>query len=541
MWLPCPRSRASDFPAAQWVVNDRTVVIDDVATSPEMGDRDRHSLGALGLRAVLASVLWCLALASATTRTRAEISLAEEVAEQIRAAIEHALAAAALRERETQFRSLFEAVDEAGFALKPVSPRPEGLRDWCFVAMNQQAQTMCSRPDLTGQSVRGIFLTRTKAGTPSTGVQLWTAIRLERDAFSLGMVLEMFVSPVETGTGDYRLMVVMQEVRARRRIAKALHRNAERQAFLLKLSDALRPLTGSSAVLPTVARLLGEHLQAAQIVYAEAQEHGDTMDVLPAWQLDDVVRQDGLWVCFADYDGGRAAAFRAGRTQGIGDISSAATLEAESCVAYASAQIAATIAVPLVKQGRPIAVMAVHDRKPRKWDETDISTVEEAAEKTWTAIERGRAENVLRASNERFCEFGDNSSDALWIVDLETQRLDYLSPSLETIWGQSREAAMADLSRWAGTIPPDDREAAGCAMPRLMAGATVVTEYRIIRPDREIRWIRDACFPIKESGIVKRGGGIAQDVTELREAQLRLQALMEEIPQLLWRASEPRV
>ena len=155
--------------------------------------------------------------------------------------------------------------------------------------------------------------------------------------------------------------------------------------------------------------------------------------------------------------------------------------------------------------------------------------------------ERRRAEDALRESEALFREFGENSSDALWIIDAQTRRLEYLSPAFERIWGEGRERVLADLSRWAELAHPDDRAAASQALPRLLVGQPFQADYRIVRPDGEVRWIRDAGFPMKEGGVVKRAGGIAQDVTDLkraeaavRESEARLRQFGDASQDILW-------
>jgi FixJ family two-component response regulator len=52
-------------------------------------------------------------------------------------------------------------------------------------------------------------------------------------------------------------------------------------------------------------------------------------------------------------------------------------------------------------------------------------------------------------------------------------------------------------------------------LERVRQGEVVTQEYRIVRPDGAVRWIRDTCFPIRdERGRVRQAGGIAQDVTK---------------------------
>ncbi len=160
---------------------------------------------------------------------------------------------------------------------------------------------------------------------------------------------------------------------------------------------------------------------------------------------------------------------------------------------------------------------------------------------------RRRAEEALRESEERFRSFAENSADVLWIVDAASMRLEYLSPAFETVWGEARDGVSADLRRWAELVHPEDRERASQGLPRLVAGESYSQEYRILRPcDGTVRWIRDTGFPIRdEGGPVRRFAGIAQDVTESKEAEQsirrsrrRLRSLIEGIPQLVWRAEE---
>jgi PAS domain S-box-containing protein len=122
-----------------------------------------------------------------------------------------------------------------------------------------------------------------------------------------------------------------------------------------------------------------------------------------------------------------------------------------------------------------------------------------------------RAEQAIRESEERFRQFAEHSTNVLWILMIETGRLDYLSPSYEGIWSQGRGPTR---SYWAHTIHAEDRERATAGLERALLGELVVQEYRIVRPDGAVRSIRDTMFPIRDQhGHVKCVGGIAQDIT----------------------------
>ncbi|MEA2840998.1 MAG: hypothetical protein QOF41_2328, partial [Methylobacteriaceae bacterium] len=127
--------------------------------------------------------------------------------------------------------------------------------------------------------------------------------------------------------------------------------------------------------------------------------------------------------------------------------------------------------------------------------------------------ERKHGDEALRESEERFRRFAHYSSNVLWILDLETMRLEYVSPAFERVWGEAPASILLDFERWKATVHFEDRERVLQGVQRVKAGASTVQHYRIVRADGAVRRIRDTIFPIHD-GHVRRLGGIAQDVTK---------------------------
>jgi PAS domain S-box-containing protein len=129
--------------------------------------------------------------------------------------------------------------------------------------------------------------------------------------------------------------------------------------------------------------------------------------------------------------------------------------------------------------------------------------------------DRKRAEERLRESEQRFRRFAEHSTDVIWIRNVDTDTLEFLSAAYERVWGEPPDALLADQSRWLASVHPDDRERAAYAQQRVLQGDVFTQEYRIVRADGTIRWIRDTSFPIRDdTGRVQRLGGIAEDITK---------------------------
>ena len=141
--------------------------------------------------------------------------------------------------------------------------------------------------------------------------------------------------------------------------------------------------------------------------------------------------------------------------------------------------------------------------------------------------ERKQAEEKLRESEERFRQLTENIGELFWLADAELQSIIYVSPAYETIWHRSCESLYAEPDAWLGAIHPEDR-------PRVLDARKVRTdaayelEYRIVRPDGAIRWIRDQAFPVLDAaGRIIRMAGVAEDVTERRQLEMQLHQIQK--------------
>ena len=144
---------------------------------------------------------------------------------------------------------------------------------------------------------------------------------------------------------------------------------------------------------------------------------------------------------------------------------------------------------------------------------------------------RKQKEAELRESEARFRQIAENIREVFFLVDPQHTRMFYVSPMYEEIWGRSCESLYSNPMSWGDAIHPEDRE-------RTFKETRMVpfdVQYRILRPDGSMRWIRSRGFPIRnDAGEIYRFAGIAEDISERTklEAQLRQAHKMEAIGQL---------
>ena len=155
----------------------------------------------------------------------------------------------------------------------------------------------------------------------------------------------------------------------------------------------------------------------------------------------------------------------------------------------------------------------------------------------WTddITERKLAVENLQRSEEKFRQLAENIQEVFWITDTAKHRMEYVSPAYEKIWGRTCESLYAAPLTWIDAIHPEDRDRVLVAAREQQAEGTYDMEYRILRPDKAIRWIHDRAFPIRgEDGSVSRIVGTAEDITQRKriEEQFRQVQKMEGIGQL---------
>jgi two-component sensor histidine kinase len=188
-----------------------------------------------------------------------------------------------------------------------------------------------------------------------------------------------------------------QESDERARAEAAMRESEARQVFLLKFSDALRPVADAVEAQRVAMRLLGELLRAEQTFYYRTE------------------RTDDDWVHVVDEDyyrtpsmparvGRRAqsdfgpalfAPLARGDAVTVDDVDALDGLSERQRDNFRSANIRSFVGRPVIKNGRYVAGVSALTPTPRTWAAHEIVLIQDVAERTWAAAERARAEAAL--------------------------------------------------------------------------------------------------------------------------------------------------
>lgn len=123
--------------------------------------------------------------------------------------------------------------------------------------------------------------------------------------------------------------------------------------------------------------------------------------------------------------------------------------------------------------------------------------------------------NKLKESESKFRMVVENINDVFFLIDIDNNKIEYVSPTYENVWGKSI-STLYDEPRSLIDSMISDIDFKLSDLNNIEYGTT--TEFQIENPDKGICWVRMQFYPIIEnhSKNRKRLVCVARDITELR-------------------------
>lgn len=263
--------------------------------------------------------------------------------------------------------------------------------------------------------------------------------------------------------------------------------SAEREVFRVILSDTLRALSNPVDIQAKATRLLGEQLDVNRAVYFEVAGS------------DYVVAQDYVKTGPAitgrhpmnSFGEAMLRGYRGGYTVIANDTAHDPDLSEPERAAFAGIQIGAFVGVPLVKNGVFVAGLTVHSIEPRQWTQEEIAFVEETAERTREAVERGRAETALMENEQRLQLSLKVSGMGTFVWYPQEDRTEPDDRMMELV-GLPLDGTLSLQAALAQMLHPDDTARYAKAVTEAIdpAGNGVLQQdIRFIMPNGSYRWL----------------------------------------------------
>ncbi len=331
---------------------------------------------------------------------------------------------------------VLESISDAFFALDT---------DWRFIYINDQSARLMARTreELTGKRFWDEF--PGTLGSPfeqhyRQAMNASVTITFEEFYAPLDVWVEVRVYPSPSG-----ISVFYQNITARKAAEEDLRRRAERERFLLDLSQRAQTLTDPDAVIADAVRSTGRFLEVSRCIFADIDIEADTCTVRPDYRPDASVASIEGVVSIAAFGSFVVAEYAARRAVTVDDVRmDPIKAPPETVAAYEAIGIRAHVTVPVVHTGRVVSCMSVHNSTPRHWEMEEIALLRSVVERTWLTLEVLRQQQALtreaedlRAAHQRTVGILESITDAFFALDTQW-RFTHVNAQAERLLFRSR-------------------------------------------------------------------------------------------------------
>lgn len=188
------------------------------------------------------------------------------------------------------------------------------------------------------------------------------------------------------------------------------------------------------------------------------------------------------------------------------------------------------VSLPLKDGGRIFGVLTICEQTSA-FDAEQLAMLEELAEDISfgvtglrTRAAREKAERDLRATEDKLSDILDSIDNMVWSAN--EHGFIFLNQMVEKVFGCSAQDLYRDRERWFHGIHPEDRRRVKAALDSLGRTGSCTHEYRVCRPDGQVRWVEERARAIPgETGQLMRIDATAIDISDRKAYEARIEHL----------------
>ncbi|WNV87159.1 SpoIIE family protein phosphatase [Umezawaea sp. Da 62-37] len=316
-------------------------------------------------------------------------------------------------------------------------------------------------------------------------------------------------------------------------VARALDSRRVGERFLADLEREWQSLDDAEDVMALATRRLGKHIGADRCAYArtEADEDHFVMSGDHATGLPNLVGRFAM----SQFGEDCLRAMRAGEPWVVADCADDDRLRDDDLAAYETTGIRAVICLPLLKKGRFVAAMAVHQATARRWTAAEVDLVAAVVNRCRESLERTHAARALRDSEQRYRLLVERATDGIWMVDRDLRFVE-VNPAGCALLGYEREELLGRSA--ADLVVSGDQSAVDELTAPLSTTREVNEVWEVRRADGTV-----LALELSIQGTPTGWQAIARDVTARQRAEAERELLRQhehEVAEALQRSLLPR-
>jgi PAS domain S-box-containing protein len=293
-------------------------------------------------------------------------------------------------------------------------------------------------------------------------------------------------------------------------------------AFLTEISQDLTRLSSANEIMHTVGEKVGQFLSVSACLFADVDESKGELSVQYAWSQVNVPSLVQTFRLEEYLSGEFSLAGRAGEKVVVRDT---ATDPRTDAAAYAALKVGAFVTIPFHRDRAWKAYLAVTDTQPRDWREDELELIGDLASRVFPRIERARAEEALRQSEERLQKALSIQTVGVIFFDLAGSIND-ANEAFCHMSGYAREDFIRGGVRWDVLTPAEFMDATLTSREELLTkGENTPYVKQYFRPDGSRWWGLFAGKRLSETECVE----FVLDISEGKRAEAALQQMTQEL------------